>query len=343
MSTESMHWQSASRAAPPLPAIARLERPRQVSRTRAHRGPVSATVETLLSPRNLGWLSVALGAGAMLAPRPLATLTGLRAQSALLPFVGLRELASGWGLLTQQENSTPWLWSRVVGDIMDLAVISSALKPSNTQRTRALGTVGVVAAIAAADLTAVIADSNRGGRAVAAGPVSEGLIVNKTPQECYEFWRDPNNLPRFSAAVDSVARIDDRHVRWLLRGPLSQKVAVTIKTTTDEPARRIAWHSVGRSDLSHAGVVRFDPAPGNRGTLVSALLWYPPLSGTAGWRIGSFVGADPRSRLREDLRRFKQLLETGEVSTTRGQSSGRRSWLGRWIPGGWKSRHKDLT
>ena len=342
MATESQHWQSASRTAPPLPAMARLERPRHVSRTRAQRGTVSATIETVLSPRNLGWLSVALGATAVLAPRPLATLTGLRAPPALLPFVGLRELASGWGLLTQ-EQSSPWLWSRVVGDVMDLAVIASALTPSNRQRTRALGTAGVVAAIAAADLAAAIAHSNRGRRAVASGPFSEGLIVNKTPQECYEFWRDVNNLPRFSAAVESVAQIDDRHVRWMLRGPLSQKTAVTIKTTTDEPARRIAWHSVGRSDLSHAGVVRFDPAPGNRGTLVSALLWYPPLSGTAGWRIASLVGADPRSFLREDLRRFKQLLETGEVATTRGQPSGRRSWFGRWIPEGRKWRQKDLT
>jgi len=332
MSSESTHWQSVSRAAPTLHASARLERPRQVSRTRTHRSPVGTTVETLLSPRNLGWLSVALGAAAVLAPRPLATLTGLRGQSGLLLFVGLRELLSGWGLLTQQE-SRPWLWSRVVGDVMDLAAISPALQPRNRHRARALGTAGVVAAIAAADLAAAIAHSNRGGRAVAVGPFSEGLIVNKTPQECYEFWRDPNNLPRFSAAVDSVAQIDDRHVRWLLRGPLSQKVAVTIKTTTDEPARRIAWHSVGRSDLPHAGVVRFDPARGNRGTLVSALLWYPRSGGTAGWRIASLVGADPRSRLREDLRRFKQLLETGEVATTRGQPSGRRSRFGRWIPG----------
>ncbi len=98
MSTESMHWQSASRAAPPLASTAaQTERHRYVSRTRPQRGAVGAAVETILSPRNLGWLSIALGAAAVLAPRPLATLTGLRAQSGLLPFVGLRELAAGWG------------------------------------------------------------------------------------------------------------------------------------------------------------------------------------------------------------------------------------------------------
>jgi uncharacterized membrane protein len=336
MTAESAQWQGAAVNRPPP---AQAEKRQQIRVSGVGRRRLGATVEAVSSPRSLGWLSIGLGAAALLAPRPLATLTGLSAHSGLLPFVGLRELASGFGLLTQAD-STPWLWSRVVGDMMDLAVISSALQPSNAYRSRALGTAGVVAAIAAVDVAAAIVSSSRRGSVVAAGPFSASLIVNKTPQECYDFWRDVSNLPRFSSALDSVAQIDEQHARWMLRGALSSGVTLTVKTTTDEAGKRIAWHSVGRSDLAHAGVVRFEAAPGNRGTLVGASLWYRPPGGKAGLRIGKLVGADPRSRLREDLRRFKQLIETGEVATTRGQPSGRRSFFGRRIPEGRLSRQR---
>ena len=306
-------------------------------RSGAGRSPPSLAMDRVLNGQTLGWLSVGLGLTALLAPRSLGKITGLGERSLLLRAVGCRELASGLGLLTQTRQ-TPWLWSRVAGDAMDLALILSSAGRANPGRTRALTTAAVVAAITVADLAASARAGSQPERVQrsADAAVSETLVVNKTPQACYEFWRNQANLGRFISAVESVTPLDERRSRWVMRGPLQSKLEWTSEITADEPGSHIGWRTVNGSDVEHAGVVRFHPATGGRGTVVRVVMHYRPPVGSG--PFARLLRKYPQFEVREDLRRFKQLLETGEVATTRGQPSGRRSLLGSRLPSGRLSR-----
>src|SRR5690606_30910602 len=99
--------------------------------------------------------------------------------------------------------------------------------------------------------------------------------------------------------------------------------------TVDEPGRRIAWRSLPGGDLDHEGEVRFQPSAGDRGTVVSVYMAYAPPGGKLGAVVAGILGREPRQTLREDLRRLKMLVETGEIATTEGQPAGRRHGAGR--------------
>jgi uncharacterized membrane protein len=297
--------------------------------------------------RALGWVSAGLGLAALLAPGPLGRLIGMPRQTGLLRLVGLRELGSAAGLLTQNEPK-PWLWSRVAGDAMDLGVIGTALRQTNPGRDRAMGALIAVAAITAIDVVASLRESSRRSDAPARARVSEPLIehtvaVNKSPQECYEFWRDLSNLPKFSPMLESVTKLDERRSHWILRGPLGARIEWDSEMTTDRPGERIAWHSLEGSDLQHSGVVSFTRAPGGRGSYVTVAMHYRASAGRIKGALAKLLGKDPNHEVREDLRRFKSAIETGEVPTTRGQPSGRRSTFGRMTRDGRESREGAVS
>jgi len=332
LSESSSTYQSPSAQEPSADGFSAQE-----ARRRARSLPVTtrrksgqSVTDRVLNAQTLGWLSVGLGLTALLAPRPLGALTALRERTPLLRLVGGRELASGVGLLTQRRQ-IPWLWSRVAGDAMDLALILSACGRRNPARTRSWVTAGVVAAIAAADVTASVRETSTPGRSPYAGEatLSEVLVVNKTPQECYEFWRKQENLGRFMRSVESITPLDERRARWRMRGPLRTKLEWTSEITADAPGSHVGWRTVDGADVEHAGVVRFHAATGGRGTLVRVAMRYRPPLGIAGDLFARLLGKYPRFEIREDLRRFKQLMETGEVPTTSGQPSGPRSAFGR--------------
>jgi uncharacterized membrane protein len=296
----------------------------------------------------LGLLSAGTGLAALLAPGPLGRLIGVPEHTGLLRFVGARELASAAGLLTQRK-SAPWLWSRVAGDAMDLALLGTALHPSNPGRGRAMGAIAVVAAIAAIDVAASVRETSRQREAPYAGRnESEALVehtvsVNKSPQECYAFWRDVSNLSKFSPILESVTKIDDKRSHWVLRGPRGTRIEWDSEITVDRPGERLAWHSLKGSEVTHAGVVRFERAPGDRGTFVSVMMHYQPPGGRIAAGFAKLIGKDPNRQMREDLRRFKSAIETGEVPSTRGQPSGRRSFLGRMTRDGRESNEGAIS
>ncbi|MBS0419426.1 MAG: SRPBCC family protein [Proteobacteria bacterium] len=279
--------------------------------------------------RNLGLLSLVLGAGALFMPGLLSRIGGLEQRRRLLPLVGMRELAAGVGLLSA-DNPRPWLWSRVVGDGMDLVVLASCLlSPRNPRRLNAAVATAVVAAITAIDVRESLRSSDE--KAPSAAPdalVTASVIVGKSTQECYDFWRDPTNMTRISPIVESVTVVDNRTSRWCIRSPLGTRIEWDSKVTGDTPGERISWRSVDGGGLYHAGVIRFEEAVGGRGTLVTTSMHYRVPGGSAGVALAKLIGADPRKEVREDLRRFKQLLEAGEIPTTEGQPNGRRSLLG---------------
>lgn len=151
--------------------------------------------------------------------------------------------------------------------------------------------------------------------------VRESYTINRSPEECYQFWRKLENLPRFMTHLRSVRELDERRSRWEARAPMGRTVAWDAEIITDRPNELIAWKSVGDSDIDHAGSVAFRPAPGNRGTEVTVELNYEPPAGQLGRAISWMFGEEPEIQVREDLRHFKQFMETGEIPTTEGQPS----------------------
>jgi uncharacterized membrane protein len=180
---------------------------------------------------------------------------------------------------------------------------------------------------AAASFTARRAVGGAEGRSEAF--VEESVAINRSPAECYAFWRDLTNVPQFSPMIQSVTAVDERRFRWTAKGPLGTRSEWTTEFTVDQPGEKVAWHTVDKGSFSHAGVVHFEQAPGGRGTLLRVSMHYRVPGGRAATTLAKLVGHDPQSDLREDLRRFRQLLETGEIATTAGQPSGRRSLLAR--------------
>jgi uncharacterized membrane protein len=244
--------------------------------------------------------------------------------------VGVRELVSGIGLLTQ-ENKTPWLWSRILGDTMDLTLLGRAALSGRRGNGRVLGATAVIAAITAADVATSIRqtalrreESNR-----ADAYVEKSVVVNKSAQECFAFWRELSNLPKFMSSVESVTPLDDQRMHWVMKGPRGARLEWDTEISVDRPGDRLAWHSIQGSPIHHAAVVRFDRAPRDRGTIIRAHMHFQPPAGRFGLALAKLLGHDPGFAMQEDLRRFKQLMETGELPTTNGQPGGHRSLLGR--------------
>jgi uncharacterized membrane protein len=155
--------------------------------------------------------------------------------------------------------------------------------------------------------------------------VEKTLAVNRPPQECYETWRRVENFPRFMEFVDSVTPVGRNRFHWVARSPVGAKIEWDSEITNDQPGRLIAWRSVDEADVEHAGVVRFEPGPNGRGTWLRVEIQYRPPGGALGAMLARIANAAPKLAIEEDIRRFKRLVETGEVPTIEGQPHGRRS------------------
>lgn len=163
------------------------------------------------------------------------------------------------------------------------------------------------------------------GSAAKKHPVQASFAINCSPEAAYRFWRDLENLPRFMRHLQSVRATGDNRSEWRAEGPMGKPVRWTAETTEDVPNQRIAWRSLPGSEVDTTGSVEFHPGPAGRGTIVRAVVHYRSPGGSLGRGVAALAGKHPEFTVREDLRRFKAILETGEVPTTRGQSHGPRS------------------
>jgi uncharacterized membrane protein len=148
--------------------------------------------------------------------------------------------------------------------------------------------------------------------------------VGKPPHELYQFWRSFENLPRFMAHVESVRVLEGNRSHWVATAPslTGRRVEWDAEIINDEPDALIAWQSLPGADVHNAGSVRFVPAPGDRGTEVQVTIDYIPPAGQLGLWVAKLFGQEPQQRVKEDLRRFKRIMEAGEVPTTHGQPRG---------------------
>jgi uncharacterized membrane protein len=146
--------------------------------------------------------------------------------------------------------------------------------------------------------------------------VRESVTVNKSADELYRHWRELTNLPHIMRHLETVEPQGGNRSHWVAKAPLGAKVAWDAEITEDVPGSRIAWRSL-------PGSVSFRAAPGERGTEVHVYLKYQPPLGPLGATFAKLFGEEPSQQISEDLRRFKQRMETGEIATTQGQPSGR--------------------
>jgi uncharacterized membrane protein len=245
------------------------------------------------------------------------------ARPQLVRAMGVREIASGVAILGGLVAPGTAVWSRVLGDAVDLASLGAAMASPRSDRGRLLAAGAAVAGATILDVLCARQYSPGAERRKGPLPVTVNLVIDRSPEELYRHWHDFANLPTFMTYLEYVKVLDDRRSHWVAKGPAGSHIEWEAEITEDRPNEYIAWRTVGDSDVEHSGSVRFEPAAGNRGTLVTVELRYRPIGGSVGAAIASLFGKEPSQTIKMDLRRFKQVMETGEVITTEGQPAGR--------------------
>lgn len=140
------------------------------------------------------------------------------------------------------------------------------------------------------------------------------VTINRPREEVFAWFRDFRNLPQFMENVVSIEVLDNARSHWTVKAPGDQTVEWTSRVTEEERGRLIAWSTEDDADVASSGKVEFFDA-GPRGTIVSALIQYEPPLGTVGKVVAKLFQREPAIQARRDLRRLKQLLETGEIAT----------------------------
>ncbi|GAA4568623.1 SRPBCC family protein [Planotetraspora kaengkrachanensis] len=277
----------------------------------------------------LGWASLTLGAMQLAAPRAVARISGVDdspAARVAIPLAGSRQLLHAATLLHGRDHA-PGLWSRLAGDAVDVTSLTGALVGrTGTRRRRIAAVTAGVIAVTAVDAYAALRIRRARGRAAdtAERELRAAITVKRPREEVYRFWHDFENFPRFMAHVDSV-RMSDGQTHWRVRGPATKAVEWDAEIIDDRPGELIAWRSTGGSLVPNSGVVRFTDAPGGRGTEVRVQLCYHMPAGRLGGALAKLTGEHPEQQVRDDLRRFKQVMETGEVVRSEGSPEGTRA------------------
>jgi uncharacterized membrane protein len=265
----------------------------------------------------LGWFSIGLGLAQVAAPRQVAQMIGATGDDnsiAAMRLVGVREFTAGVGILAMPKP-TGWIWARVAGDAMDLALLGTNLTGEPPRRNKAVMATAAVVGITALDLATSLQLSRKsdGARRQSGIEATEVVTVNRPREELYRYWHDFQNLPRFMHHLESVQTNGDGRSHWKTKGPAGTTVEWDAEIVEDRPNEMIAWRSVEDADVRNSGSVRFVPAPGNRGTEVRVQLRYNPPGGPIGAAIAKLFGEEPSQQVQDELRAFKQVMETGEV------------------------------
>lgn len=141
------------------------------------------------------------------------------------------------------------------------------------------------------------------------------VTVNRPRAEVYAYWRDFATFPSFMENVVAVDQIDERRSRWCVKAPAGGTVEWISEITEERENEFIAWASVEGAEVPNSGRIDFRDAPGERGTWVTATILYDPPAGIIGKVVAKMFQREPAIQARRDLRRFKQLMETGEIAT----------------------------
>ncbi len=265
----------------------------------------------------MGLFSLALGLSEVAAPDQVARLIGIKDGATTrwtLRAMGVREILSGLGILAQGGTSAGPVWARVAGDAIDLALLGRGLADGSRQPGRLLAATAAVVGVAGLDVYAASALSRHEKLQQLAQPIHvvRSITINRQPEVVYQFWRKLENLPTFMAHLESVED-EGGTSRGRASAPAGAVVEWRAEITIDRPGGTLAWRSIEGASVPNRGVVCFKPAPGNRGTELIVELKYEPPGGAIGAAVAKLFGEEPGQQIAGDLRRLKQVLETGSV------------------------------
>jgi uncharacterized membrane protein len=139
--------------------------------------------------------------------------------------------------------------------------------------------------------------------------VEESVIINRSPREIYDFWRDFTNLPQFMDNIESVTKINEVRSHWVIKAPAGTSVEFNSLVTEDIPGRLIAWKSEEGASVPNRGRVEFIETSSGGGTNVRTTIAYDPPAGAFGRMVAKLFQKEPGVQARQDLDRLKQLLE----------------------------------
>lgn len=145
--------------------------------------------------------------------------------------------------------------------------------------------------------------------------VERSIIINRSPEQLYRFWRNFENLPRFMNHLESVQTLDDKRSHWVTQAPLGYHVEWDAEITEEQENKFITWRSLEGADVPNNGSVSFESLQdeNQERTEVKVTLDYNPPGGMAGAVIATFFGEAPDQQLYEDLWRLKQEIELGKT------------------------------
>ena len=270
----------------------------------------------------LGLFSLGLGMAQVALPGVISRVVGIDHEDdrnrTVMRLMGLREISHGIAILSNQQPEKS-VWSRVAGDALDLALLGKALSNPNNARGRTLFATANVLAVATLDYMCAKQLSKQ-PKTVANEGAEQGIIrtkrsitVRRPVEQVYAFWRDFENLPRFMRHLESVAVTGERTSHWVAKAPAGKSVEWDAEIVDERENEHISWRSLPGSDVYNAGTVRFQRAPGDRGTEVRVEMEYDPPFGKLGSKVAMLFREEPGQQVHDDLRHLKQVLEIGEV------------------------------
>ena len=194
------------------------------------------------------------------------------------------------------------------------AVMLSGKSQEGPSRATVVG-AALVGALAGAAIPFLMGrSSSSGGGRSEDTTVEESVTINRSPRELYDFWRNFENLPQFMDNIKSVEKLDEKRSHWVIKAPAGTSVEFDSFVTEDLPGRRIAWRSEEDASVPNRGSVEFEEGPVG-GTTVRTRISYDPPAGVAGRMVAKLFQREPAVQAREDLRRFKELMENGRTSS----------------------------
>ena len=215
---------------------------------------------------------------------------------------------------------------RLIVSLSGAALLYRGLKRGDRLGTAAAAVGGVLLLFGAMGKNPIaraagihVVETRQGGRRI---EVLKSMTINRPAVELFAFWRDFRNLPGIMPHLRSVEVFSERRSHWVVDAPGGVVVEWDAEIVNEKPPALIAWQSCAGSDVANWGIVRFEEVSGGRGTEVKVEVEYESPAGTTGVVLAKLFGKDPAQQVEDGLRRFKQIMETGEVPTVEGQPRG---------------------
>jgi uncharacterized membrane protein len=198
---------------------------------------------------------------------------------------------------------------------MDLATLGMAYLLPSTNKAGVTFAAANVLGVTALDVICAQQLSREAGKMTGDGAIRtrRSVVINRPRAELYRYWHNVENLPRFMHHLEAVQPLDERRSHWVTKAPAGKRVEWDAEIVAERENEMIAWRSLPGADVYNAGTVEFEERPAGRGTIVRVELEYRPPGGVAGTAFAMLFNQAPEQQIYDDLHRFKQLMEIGEI------------------------------